>query len=66
MSNDPKSKNPLWKDTILFIVMLPVAAIIIPVIAFVVPLIMGILKIFGLVDREPGRPNRIRTPTDST
>lgn len=56
MASAPGSKNPLVKDTILFLIALPVTVIVIPVVAFVVPLVMGVLKLLGLVD-WPQRPN---------
>jgi hypothetical protein len=47
MTDEPKPKNSRLKDTILFILLLPVAAITIPVTAVVGPILLGLSKLFG-------------------
>jgi hypothetical protein len=50
MSESAKAKSTI-KEMALFVVMLP-ALLVVPFIMFFVSLTMGILKLFGLVDRH--------------
>jgi hypothetical protein len=56
MMTAARKSKPLYplKETILFLVMLPFAIIVV----FVVAPVMRTLMTFGLLDREPERPNR--------
>jgi hypothetical protein len=56
MTTVARKSKPLspFKETILFTVVLPFAIIVV----FVVAPVMRTLMTFGLLDREPERPNR--------
>jgi hypothetical protein len=51
-----KTKGDMIKDTVVFILLLPVACIVIPIMSIVMPIVMGIGKRMGVVERPQRRP----------